>query len=67
MTNNLYNRLIQLKQERQRKEGAQRLIQALCNHIEQENNKSTQPKRQIKGVKLESDLVDWSKWDDLRF
>ena len=67
MTNNLYNRLIQLKQERQRKEGAQRLIQALCNHIEQENNKSTQPKRQIKGVRLESDLVDWSKWDDLRF
>ena len=60
-------RAAQLKQERQRKEGAQRLIQALCNHIEQENKKSTQPKRQIQGVKLESDLVDWSKWDDLRF
>ncbi len=57
---------MQLKQERQRKESATRLIQALCNHIEQEK-KSTQPKRQIQGVRLESDLVDWSKWDYLRF
>ena len=67
MNNDLYNRFMQLKQERQRKEGAQRLIQALCNHIKHENKKSTQPKKQIQGVKLESDLVDWSKWDDLRF
>ena len=67
MINPCYNRLIQLKQERQRKECATRLIQALCNHIEQENKKSTQPKRQIQGVRLKSDLVDWSKWDYLRF
>ena len=56
---------------------ATRLIYALLCEIDKQQakqNKSqpstqnqTSSPRQIKGVKLESDLVDWSKWDDLRF
>ena len=51
---------------------ATRLIYALLCEIDKQQAKQnkSQPNfspRQIQGVKLESDLVDWSKWDDLRF
>ena len=63
--------------EKQKSERATRLIYALLCEIDKEQseqNKSqpstqnqTSTPKQIQGVKLESDLVDWSKWDDLKF
>lgn len=77
------SKLSQYLQERKKLEqeikqkSATRLIYALLCEIDKQQSKQnksqsstqnqTSTKRQIKGVKLESDLVDWSKWDDLRF
>ena len=61
-----YN-LIAKKNEILRKNCARRLIKALCNKIEQENKKSNTSTRKIQEIWPQSDLVDWSKWDYLRF
>ena len=61
------HRLIATQNEILRKNCARRLIKALCDKIEQENKKSNISTREIQDISSQSDLVDWSTWNYLRF